>query len=71
LDSNEETRVRLNALVIFYGGDWDRLYSDEEVLRRDGLGHLLDWVSEQQQSMEPVESTSTGDLPNPGSAAGD
>jgi len=25
LDTNEEARVRLNALVIFYSGEWDRL----------------------------------------------
>jgi len=54
LDTNEEARVRLNALVIFYGGEWDRLCADEEVLRRDGLGDILDWMSEQQISVEPV-----------------
>lgn len=64
LDASEEARVRLNALVTFYGGEWDRLYADEEVLRRDGLGDILDWLSEQQLSVEPVESTGVGGAPN-------
>lgn len=41
-------RIRVNALMIFYAGNWNALWADEEMLRNDDLGDLLDWINSMQ-----------------------
>jgi len=44
LDKDSDPMIRINALALFYAGDWAALRADEPQLREDGLGDLIDWL---------------------------
>jgi hypothetical protein len=43
-DTQLAMRVRANALVTFYGCDWDALLADRKSLEEDGLGDIATWI---------------------------
>jgi hypothetical protein len=49
LDKDADPKTRINALALFYAGDWESLREDEPRLRKDGLGDLLDWLQENSE----------------------
>lgn len=48
MDTQIPMRARANALVTFYGCNWHQLIADEEVLKDDGLGEIVDWIVKNQ-----------------------
>jgi len=56
LDKNTAIQTRVNALGLFYGGDWNQLLEDQSNLRADNLGELVDWL-ESRYSRNQDEST--------------
>jgi hypothetical protein len=49
LDIDVPLQTRVNALALFYAGDWLALLYDEALLREEGLGDLVEWLKERYQ----------------------
>lgn len=48
-DTTADPKTRLNALALFYAGDWWALRADAPSLRAVGLGELIDWLLEHSE----------------------
>jgi hypothetical protein len=44
VDKQIAMHARANALVTFYGCDWDALIADSKALQEDGLGDIVTWI---------------------------
>jgi hypothetical protein len=44
VDTQITIQARANALVWFYGGDWNALLAESASLQEDGLGEIVTWV---------------------------
>jgi hypothetical protein len=44
VDTQIAMHARANALVTFYGCDWDALIADSKALQEDGLGDIVTWI---------------------------
>ena len=44
MDTGISTHTRANALVTFYGCDWNALLADSQALSEDGLGDIVTWL---------------------------
>lgn len=48
VDTQIVLQARANALVTFYGGDWDALIADSKALQEEGLGDIVTWIMADQ-----------------------
>jgi len=49
VDTQITMQARANALVWFYGGDWNALLAESASLQEDGLGEIVTWVMADRQ----------------------